>query len=76
MTRTQYNILAQRLIRSPEQRQAVKSFMFDDVSAYAAEMKHHGRVTNTVSRDAKRLQEQFIFCLEVVNACSLSSSHA
>lgn len=68
MTQSQYDILAARLIRSPQQRQAVAAYLFDGMTAYGAEVKYRGEETNTVSRDAKRVQAQFLFCLEVVNA--------
>jgi hypothetical protein len=61
----QFDAVAQRVIKRPTQRWAVKLYMLDGLTAYAAEMKIHGAVTNTVARDARRVKELFDFCERV-----------
>ena len=65
MNETQFNLLANKLIKSTTQRQAVKLHMMQGVSAYEAENRIHGRTTANVSRDAKRINELYEFCVEV-----------
>jgi len=68
MNKTQFNLLAEKLIKSTTQREAVKLHMLDGLSAYEAEKRIHGRVTANVSRDAKRITSEFNFCVEVAGS--------
>lgn len=68
MNKTQFNLLAGKLIKSTAQRQAVKLHMLDGLSAYEAENRIHGRVTANVSRDAKRINELYEFAKYVMQA--------
>jgi hypothetical protein len=67
MTEQQFNALAERLIKSTTQRQAVKLHMLDGLSAYEAENRIHGRTTANVSRDAKRMQKEYDFSVNLLN---------
>lgn len=68
MNEIQFNLLASRLIKSPEQRKAIKLHALDGLSAYEAENRIHGRVTANVSRDAKRINELYEFAKNVMQA--------
>lgn len=66
MNNNQFNLLAERLIKNPQQREAVRLHMFENISAYRAEKQIHGRVTATVSRDAERIQREFAFHMKLL----------
>jgi hypothetical protein len=66
MNTTQFKLLAEKLIKSTTQREAVKLHLLDELSAYEAEKRTHGKITNTVARDAKRMTELLEFCKSVV----------
>jgi hypothetical protein len=68
MNKTQFSLLANNLIKSTKQREAVKLHMLDGLSAYEAEKRIHGRITANVSRDAKRMTELLEFCKSVITA--------
>ncbi|MCK5126806.1 MAG: hypothetical protein KAR42_11170 [candidate division Zixibacteria bacterium] len=67
MNLQQFNLLAKRLIKSATQREAVKIHMLGGLGACDAENHIHERVTNTVGRDAKRINELYKFCNSVSN---------
>lgn len=68
MNEAQFNLLANKLIKSTTQRKAVKLHMLDGLSAYEAEKRIHGKLTASVSRDSKRINELYDFCKSVVIA--------
>lgn len=68
MNKAQLNLLAKKLIKSTTQREAVKLHMLGGLSAYEAENRIHGRTTANVSRDAKRIQKEFDFCVRLMKA--------
>jgi hypothetical protein len=68
MNKTQFSLLANNLIKSTKQREAVKLHVLDGLSAYEAEKRIHGRITANVSRDSKRINELYDFCKSVVVA--------
>jgi hypothetical protein len=61
MSSKQFNLLANKLIKSPLQRKAIELHIFGGLSAYGAENQIHGFATNTVGRDTKRLNELLEF---------------
>ena len=65
MNVNQFNLLAEKLIKSDSQIKAVKISIFDNRTAAEAERMIHGKITATVARDVKRVKELFDFCLEV-----------
>jgi hypothetical protein len=65
MNEDQFEAIALRIIKRPTQRWAVKLYMLEGFTAYAAEMHIFGIVTNTVSRDGRRVKEIFDFCERV-----------
>lgn len=64
MNEAQFERLAERLIRSPEQREAVSAAIFTDMSCHAAE-KQYKRPMSTVKRDVYRVQELYEFFQEL-----------
>lgn len=66
LTEKQFTKLAKKLIKSTVQRQAVKLHMLDGLTAYEAEKRIHGRATATVLRDARRINELFETCKDVM----------
>ena len=64
MNEKQFTKLAERLIKSPEQRKAVISVYFGGSTAYAAE-KQYNRPVSTVKRDVGRIKELWEFCNDV-----------
>lgn len=64
MNKTQFDIIADRLIKSHAQRDAVRAVFFNNMSCYAAEHNYQ-RPAATVSRDVKRVTELYEFCLKV-----------
>ena len=67
MNKTQFDIIAEKLIKSPVQRKAVKLVVIDSLSAYEAEKQSYGHTTATVSRDAKRIQAEYDFAHSIIN---------
>ena len=67
MNQTQFNLLAQKLIKSTTQRKAVKLVVIDGLSAYEAEKRVHGAVTSTVSRDARKIIKAFEFSKALID---------
>lgn len=65
MKSNQFNILAKKLIKSDLQKEAVRLCMFENRTAADSERAIYGKVTATVARDVKRVNELFDFCLEV-----------
>ncbi len=61
MNGKQLRLLVARLIKSPKQQEAVIIYMTENVSAYEAEKRVFGKVTSSVSRDAKRVNEAYEF---------------
>ena len=69
MNKTQFDLIAAKLIRREEQRDAVKLFMFNDaISAYAVEVQYYGKAVMTISRDAGRITEYFNECVKIAGA--------
>lgn len=68
MNKAQFDLIAERLIKSPVQRDAVKPHVVDGISAYKAEKIAYDRTTGTVSRDAKRILEMLEFCKAVASS--------
>lgn len=66
MNKTQFSLLAGKLIKSPTQREAVKLHLVGGLSAYEAEKQVYGKVTATVGRDAKRIKDLYEFCKAVI----------
>lgn len=64
MNQEQFERLAKRLIKSPEQREAVSAAIFTDMSCHAAE-KQYKRPMSTVQRDVYRVKELFEFFQEI-----------
>jgi len=64
MNEQQYTKLAKRLIKSPEQREAVCAAIFTDMSCHAAEIQYN-RPMATVKRDVNRINELFEFFQEL-----------
>ena len=68
MKKTQFKLLAERLIKSPLQREAVKLAMLGSLNTAEAERKIYGHVTGTVARDVKRINELLESCKSVCEA--------
>ena len=67
MNKKQYKLISARLIQSTTQRKAVGLCIFDGLSAAEAERRVHGKVTATVARDVKRVNELFDFVMAVTD---------
>ena len=67
MNKKQFNLLAKKLIKSSDQRDAVRLVVIDGLSAYEAEKRVHGAVTSTVSRDAKKIIKAFEFSKTLID---------
>ena len=65
MNEKQFDIIAKKLIKSALQREAVYQSVMYNLSPSEAEVYAYGRVTNTVGRDAKRVQAEYDFIQEV-----------
>jgi hypothetical protein len=65
MNEEQFDAVALRVIKSHDQRKAVKLYLLEGLTAYAAETRVYGHVTNTVARDARRVKKLFDFCERV-----------
>ena len=61
MNKQQFNLIAEKLIKSPQQREAVELYTMQGLTAYQAEKRIHGRITNTVLKDAKRIAATYSF---------------
>ena len=73
MNKQQYTKLAERLIKSPEQREAVCAAIFTDMSCHAAEIQYK-RPMATVKRDVNRINELFEFFQELGELDDCSNS--
>jgi len=71
---TQFNLLADKLIKKQEQRMAVKIHVIEGASAYEAEMKVYSKQVNSVSRDSKRVVKEFEFAMLIANCASETKS--
>lgn len=66
MNEQQFNLLAEKLIKRPEQREAVRTHIMGGLIANEAERRAYGTVTNTVGRDGKRIKAEFEFINEFI----------
>ena len=67
MNQSQFNMIADKLIKNQIQADAIYLHMINGYSAYQSEVMLHGKVTNTVSRDAKRIQSAYDFSVKLIN---------
>lgn len=68
MNKQQFEIIARKLIKSDLQKEAVSLCLFGNLSAMSAERAIYGKITSTVARDVKRVNEMFDFCEQVHKA--------
>ena len=61
MNKQQFILIAEKLIKRPEQREAVELYTMQGMTAYQAERAVYGRITNTVLKDAKRIAATYAF---------------
>ena len=61
MNKQQFNLIAEKLIKRPEQREAVELYTMQGMTAYQSERTVYGRITNTVLKDAKRVAAAYAF---------------
>jgi len=61
MNKQQFNLIAKKLIKRPQQREAVMLSTMQGMTAYQAERSVYGRITNTVLKDAKRIAAAYSF---------------
>lgn len=66
MNKNQYKLISARLIQSTVQRKAVELCIFENMTAADAERRIHGKITATVARDVKRVNELFEFVSRVI----------
>lgn len=67
MNNEQFDKIAERLIKSPQQRFAVKEVILNNKRPFEVEIALYGRQTKSVSRDVKRVNNMFEFCEGVIN---------
>ena len=58
-------MVSRQLIKSDLQREAVSLCLFDNHTAAESERAIYGKITSTVARDVKRVNEMFNFCERV-----------
>lgn len=67
MNKKQFDMIANKLIRFPWNREAAKLVIMHGYTAYEAEKVIHGRATNTAMRDAKRILREYNFAVNLIN---------
>ncbi|PSW21450.1 hypothetical protein C9I98_05835 [Photobacterium sanctipauli] len=67
MNRTQYQIIAQRIFKSENQRVAVEAVIFDGLSSYEAE-KRFEVPKGTLSRNVRKYKREVEYLESVVTA--------
>lgn len=65
MTRNQYQIIAQRIFKSENQRIAVEAVVFDGLSSYEAE-KRFDVPKGTLSRNVRKYRNEVEYLTQVV----------
>ncbi|UTV26536.1 helix-turn-helix domain-containing protein [Photobacterium atrarenae] len=67
MTRNQYQIIAQRIFKSENQRIAVEAVVFDGLSSYEAE-KRFDVPKGTLSRNVRKYRDEVEYLTQVVES--------
>ncbi|UXI00027.1 helix-turn-helix domain-containing protein [Photobacterium sp. TY1-4] len=67
MTRNQYQIIAQRIFKSENQRIAVAAVVFDGLSSYEAE-KRFDVPKGTLSRNVRKYRNEVDYLTQIVEA--------
>lgn len=67
MNEEQFNIIAEKVLRKSEQRNAAFDVIFKNLTYYQAERKYNC-VPNTVERSVNAVKQHYIHCLKVTSA--------